>query len=84
MVTRRHARLVGERAPTGGWVAYRGPNGRQRWIKAADLRPAKEGLPSTWLRVSPVGLATLTAAYRLIPVLLSQPLRDVIAPPPEG
>jgi hypothetical protein len=26
------------------WLGrVRGPDGRQRWIKAADLRPAKEG-----------------------------------------
>jgi hypothetical protein len=25
------------------WGRARGPNGRQKWVKAADLRPAKEG-----------------------------------------
>jgi hypothetical protein len=25
------------------WGRVRGPNGRQKWVKAADLRPAKEG-----------------------------------------
>jgi hypothetical protein len=26
------------------WLGrVRGPNGRQKWIKAADLRPAKDG-----------------------------------------
>jgi hypothetical protein len=24
------------------WGRVRGPNGRQKWVKAADLRPAKE------------------------------------------
>ena len=39
---RRHARLLGQRTP-GVVGRVRGPNGRQKWVKAADLRPAKEG-----------------------------------------
>ena len=41
MVRRRHARLVGERTP--GVVGSSTPSERSaKWIKADDLRPAKE------------------------------------------
>jgi hypothetical protein len=39
----RPARLVGE-GRREWWGRVRGPDGRQEWIKASDLRPAKEGL----------------------------------------
>jgi hypothetical protein len=39
-----HARLLGKERQ-GWWGRVRGLDGRQVWIRAADLRPAKEGGP---------------------------------------
>jgi hypothetical protein len=69
------------------WLGrVRGPDGRQKWIKAADLRPRLREC------VSPVGPATFTAANRRQlrtslpgPLLhVTHPVLDVIAYPVVG
>ena len=47
LVPRRPARLVGERAPARlEWFGrVRGKDGKQRWIRAVDLRPANGSQP---------------------------------------